>query len=339
MSTNSRIGYLENGQVKNIYCHWDGYTSHNGAILLDHYDTLDKVKALVDRSNVSSLGSKPLNTRFYDGAQESPTLEDIASFKKDAYYHYLFDVKNNEWTLFHKGETYKLSDVINSHDIFSRVENFIDNKSEFASMQDFREALNNGYQSWIPAGENFGMIYSCYIPEDNVIEVTKTLSGFREDVFANIPCNNLQEALAISDNLIGKTYEQVCEEYDIPLGYLSVECTDKSNPLFEILSNELNKKVESLYGSSLSILSINSFKIDINTNTNEVSVDGLYTRDFWGTPKDVDTNITSISPEVKEKILEEYYPKEPSLADQIQTANSEKVEHSGNEAKNKDLEI
>ena len=60
MSTNSRIGYLrEDGKVISIYCHWNGYTSYNGKILYKYYDTLDKVKKLIDLGSLSSLGEVP----------------------------------------------------------------------------------------------------------------------------------------------------------------------------------------------------------------------------------------------------------------------------------------
>lgn len=320
MSTNSRIGYLENGQVKSIYCHWDGYTSHNGAILLDHYDALDKVKALVDRSNISSLGSKPLNTKFYDGAQEYPTLEDFASFKENAYYHYLFDMKNNEWTLFHDGETYKLSDVVNSYDTFCNVESFIDNKKEFDRMQDFREALNNGYQSWTTPDHD--MIYSCYIPEDNAIEIIKSNFKFDADIATYIPCENIQQALSISDTLVGKTYEAICEEYNLPLGYLSVDFTNKELPLFEILSNELDKELNRALGI-VNVLSVDSFKIDINTASNEVRLKGIYTKDNWGSPITVDKEIP-LTPDLKERLLNEFCNQEQSLGEQIKSAIDEK---------------
>lgn len=58
MSTNSRIGYMIDGSnvIKSVYCHWDGYTEYNGRILAEHYNSLDKVKALVSLGSISSLG-------------------------------------------------------------------------------------------------------------------------------------------------------------------------------------------------------------------------------------------------------------------------------------------
>jgi len=56
MATRSRIGKkLEDGTIKSIYCHWDGYPEHNGEILKEHYKTEAKIDALLELGNLSSL--------------------------------------------------------------------------------------------------------------------------------------------------------------------------------------------------------------------------------------------------------------------------------------------
>ena len=58
MSTRSAIGILrDNGEIHSIYCHSDGYTSYNGYILNRYYDTQQKINALIDLGNLSSLGA------------------------------------------------------------------------------------------------------------------------------------------------------------------------------------------------------------------------------------------------------------------------------------------
>jgi hypothetical protein len=56
MSTRSSIAVKHGTNVKAIYCHWDGYLSHNGKILLEHYNSV-KANNLVAFGDVSSLGS------------------------------------------------------------------------------------------------------------------------------------------------------------------------------------------------------------------------------------------------------------------------------------------
>ena len=57
MGTRSMIA-IENPHslaVKSIYCHWDGYLEHNGAILEKHYSNSPKVNNLIALGDLSSL--------------------------------------------------------------------------------------------------------------------------------------------------------------------------------------------------------------------------------------------------------------------------------------------
>jgi hypothetical protein len=56
MSTRSRIA-IENqdGTVRSIYCHFDGYPEHNGAVLFENYKTQEKVESLISLGSLSSL--------------------------------------------------------------------------------------------------------------------------------------------------------------------------------------------------------------------------------------------------------------------------------------------
>jgi hypothetical protein len=45
----------EDGSVTSIYCHFDGYPSNNGNILLKHYKTAKKVRELISLGDISSL--------------------------------------------------------------------------------------------------------------------------------------------------------------------------------------------------------------------------------------------------------------------------------------------
>ena len=57
MGTRSNIAIqMPNGKFKQVYVHWDGYPSHNGKILLEHYQDPKKIKQLIAIGGVSSLG-------------------------------------------------------------------------------------------------------------------------------------------------------------------------------------------------------------------------------------------------------------------------------------------
>ena len=54
MGTRSLIAVVHGDNYKTVYCHWDGYLSHNGRILQKHYDS-PKANNLVAMGNISSL--------------------------------------------------------------------------------------------------------------------------------------------------------------------------------------------------------------------------------------------------------------------------------------------
>ena len=78
MGTRSRIGVMHGDKCKSIYCHWDGYLSHNGKILQEHYDSA-KANHLVALGDLSSLrkdiGEKHAFSQFELRAEE------VAGFK------------------------------------------------------------------------------------------------------------------------------------------------------------------------------------------------------------------------------------------------------------------
>lgn len=56
MSTRSYIAkQISKNQYKTIYCHSDGYLTHNGAMLFDHYSDADKLDELLNLGDISYL--------------------------------------------------------------------------------------------------------------------------------------------------------------------------------------------------------------------------------------------------------------------------------------------
>lgn len=57
MATRSTIALLrDNGEVVKVYAHWDGYLENNGQLLVDNYNTPEKIEALLAGGDISSLG-------------------------------------------------------------------------------------------------------------------------------------------------------------------------------------------------------------------------------------------------------------------------------------------
>lgn len=123
MATRSKIAIKKiGGEIESIYCHWDGYPTHNGKILKEFYKTPDRVKELIELGNISSLGqfikphqemehtfnnSQPNVTVAYmrdrgEKDQEKQTFSHEGIFLKecllsDCEFYYLYDEELQEW--------------------------------------------------------------------------------------------------------------------------------------------------------------------------------------------------------------------------------------------------
>ena len=66
------------GDFTGSYCHWDGYPSHNGKLLLEHYNSKAKARELVRLGGLSSLGerAKPINPEAhrFDRKEQGTTV-------------------------------------------------------------------------------------------------------------------------------------------------------------------------------------------------------------------------------------------------------------------------
>ena len=66
MSTNCRIGYqTEDGKYDSIYCHWDGYETYVGALLIKSYTTIERIKELLSYGDASSIDAVMEDCVFY----------------------------------------------------------------------------------------------------------------------------------------------------------------------------------------------------------------------------------------------------------------------------------
>jgi hypothetical protein len=69
---------MHGDNVKSVYCHWDGYLEHNGAILQEHYDST-KANQLVALGDLSSL--RPEIGEKHAFSQFELRAEEVAGFK------------------------------------------------------------------------------------------------------------------------------------------------------------------------------------------------------------------------------------------------------------------
>lgn len=70
MATRSTIAIEhQDGTVQCIYCHWDGYLSHNGKILQEHYQDPAKVSELMELGDLSILGPEIGEQQDFDNPE------------------------------------------------------------------------------------------------------------------------------------------------------------------------------------------------------------------------------------------------------------------------------
>ena len=73
MATRSTIAVKhEDGTVSQIYCHWDGYLSHNGQMLVEYYNTRLGAEFLVSKGSLSVLAPRvtPTGEHSFDKSEE-----------------------------------------------------------------------------------------------------------------------------------------------------------------------------------------------------------------------------------------------------------------------------
>jgi hypothetical protein len=79
MSTRSTIALEYAGNViKKVYCHFDGYTSHVGMMLLKHYPTRKEVQTLIQGGDLSGIYMHG-QPRHYNG--EEPMFPDVYTYE------------------------------------------------------------------------------------------------------------------------------------------------------------------------------------------------------------------------------------------------------------------
>ena len=111
MGTRSNIIIKRPGleEYAGIYCHWDGYPSHSGRILLLRYPTHDEVVELINLGNLSSLGESAEECVSYHrwrGEDKNIRVSNNANDLFDQEYGYLF--KDERWYLTSDGNSWKL---------------------------------------------------------------------------------------------------------------------------------------------------------------------------------------------------------------------------------------
>ena len=119
MGTRSTIALeYADGTVGQVYCHWDGYLSNNGKILLNNYADPFKVRELLDNGDMSSLDTSVEGCSFYkERGEDCPQrmYKDYAEFRREAQgeeYNYILRRDGNWYVEFYGEFDGLLADAI-----------------------------------------------------------------------------------------------------------------------------------------------------------------------------------------------------------------------------------
>lgn len=138
MATNAFIGFKENNSITYIYNHSDGYLEYLGKMLIKHYNSEEKAKALVNLGDVSvvkeKLAPEEGTTHTFDNRQEGVSVfynrdrgenwDDIQPirientvFENPDYtivYIYVYDVEEQAWLFTRNGKDFEnLEEIVN----------------------------------------------------------------------------------------------------------------------------------------------------------------------------------------------------------------------------------
>ena len=107
MATRSRIA-IENqdGTVKSIYCHFDGYLKGVGKTLFNHYDS-EKLEKLIELGDISSLDESTEDTVAYHRDRNEdlnfttfPNVEDLFDYGFESGIEYVYCLtKDGIWLM------------------------------------------------------------------------------------------------------------------------------------------------------------------------------------------------------------------------------------------------
>jgi hypothetical protein len=100
MSTRSLIGVQipDSNIIEYIYVHWDGYLSHSGKILMNHYYSFNKALELINLGSFSSLEESIKDITPYkdeEGGWEVDNEDQFRFTDHGSEFKYLF--KNHKW--------------------------------------------------------------------------------------------------------------------------------------------------------------------------------------------------------------------------------------------------
>ena len=117
MSTPATVSIVENGKVRTIYNHWDGYPSNLGAMLFENYNHIPKIKSLINNGGASYIDkrvepSKNSGHNFNDPEKEVCVFyhrvrgDDLEVYEHDTVVKMLNEIGQSHNYIFQDGKWY-----------------------------------------------------------------------------------------------------------------------------------------------------------------------------------------------------------------------------------------
>lgn len=99
MGTKAAIGLrLNNGQVRAVTCHYDGYPSHAMPVLAEHFNSVMGACALIEPGNMKSLGKEP---EYVDSPEYAETINRFSVIQhwqnRGCDYLYVYEGDDQGW--------------------------------------------------------------------------------------------------------------------------------------------------------------------------------------------------------------------------------------------------
>jgi len=116
MATRATIGMVtDEGYIRYIYSHWDGYLKGVGATLLENYNTDAQVAELIENGDVSELAPTIEDSVFYH-RDKGELLNTVCALETDSLsdlspeFNYVWT--GSEWLVGYEGGWYRLAYII-----------------------------------------------------------------------------------------------------------------------------------------------------------------------------------------------------------------------------------
>lgn len=150
MSTHAMI-YIEyynedSPKYKAIYCHADGYLSRTGKILMEYYNSTEKVESLI-KADIEGFNEDGSFEKFYDDDSKTFRIYNSESdFPELMDDHYLWDSEEECW--YHSDWDYhkwkKLEDELKSNGIEIESDNTLKLIKEISDLSEKTNLMING---------------------------------------------------------------------------------------------------------------------------------------------------------------------------------------------------